>query len=379
MITFSRLFTFLVLLVFASSSYGADKKQAEKELAELKAAIVSVQKQLQSNRKLQSKTEKQIFVADKALAKVSKQLNQTNSQIKQKNSELRKLRKEQTEKEKLSEQQKILLANQVKSAYVSGDQEYIKLLLSQKDPAKITRMLKYYDYLNKARAENIQTLQKTLERLNVIGLEIQTSLADLNQLQKIQKTQQSSKKELKIAQQKALKELKIDYKDKDKQLAQLKKNEAALQKLLSQLAQKLKNFSPPQKLVGLSKLKKKLNWPVKGKLLHKFGSSKLGGATRWNGIIISAKEGQEVRAIQQGQVVFSDWLRGFGLMTIVDHGKGYLSLYGHNQTLLKNAGDFVEPGEPIATVGQSGGFEQSSLYFEVRYKGKPKNPLVWIK
>lgn len=376
---FKLALTFSLLLVFASSLAAADKKQAEKELAELKAAIVSVQKQLQSNRKLQSKTQKQIFIADRALAKISKQLTQTNNQITQKNNELRNLRKEQTEKEKLSEQQKRLLANQIKSAYVSGDQEYIKLLLSQKDPAKITRMLKYYDYLNKARAENIQILQKTLERLNVIGLEIQTSLADLNQLKTIQNTQQNSKKELKIAQQKALKALKIDYNDKDKQLAQFKKNEAELQKLLAQLAQKLKNFSPPQNLTGLSQFKKKLDWPVKGKLLHKFGSSKLGGATRWNGIIISAKEGREVRAIQQGRVVFSDWLRGFGLMTIVDHGKGYLSLYGHNQTLLKNAGDFVEPGEPIATVGQSGGFEQSSLYFEVRYKGKPKNPLVWIK
>ena len=133
-----------------------------------------------------------------------------------------------------------------------------------------------------------------------------------------------------------------------------------------------------ENLVGLSKLKRKLSWPVKGRINHSFGSSKQ-GYLKWKGVFLSAPIGREVKTIHNGTVLFSDWLKGYGLVTVVDHGDGYMSLYGHNQALLKSVGDRVEAGEPIALVGQSGGQANSGLYFEIRHTGIAVNPKLWCK
>ncbi|WP_370515663.1 murein hydrolase activator EnvC [Kangiella sp. HZ709] len=372
--------SFLCLtLLFFTSGVLADKTKTEQELQQLQKAIAAVKDKLSENQQQQSKAEKRLSDADKKLSAASKNLRNTRNSITNKQSDLKSLKKEQTIKQVEAQQQKILLANQLRSAYKSGNEEYLKLLLNQEDPAKVTRMLKYYDYLNKARIENIQALQNNLKRLNEIELAINSNILDLQSLQQSQEEQRSNLLTLKKEQQSALEQLKTDYSSDNQRLSKLRRNEQELQKLLSQLEETLKNFSPPQSLNGLANFKRKLNWPLKGNLLHRFGTSKLDSSLKWNGIMINSKEGNEVQAIQQGRVVFADWLRGFGLMTIIDHGKGYLSLYGHNQSLLKNPGDFVEAGEPISTVGQSGGFPQSALYFEIRHNGKPQNPLQWIK
>ncbi len=368
-----------ITLLFFTSSVLADKTKTEQELQQLQKAIAAVKDKLSKNQQQQSKAEKRLSDADKKLSSASKNLRDTRNSITNKQSELKNLKKEQTTKQIEAQQQKVLLANQLRSAYKSGNEEYLKLLLNQEDPAKVTRMLKYYDYLNKARIENIQALQNNLKRLNEIELAINSNILDLQSLQQSQEKQRSNLLTLKKEQQSALAQLKTDYSSNNQRLSKLRRNEQELQKLLSQLEETLKNFSPPQSLNGLANFKRKLNWPLKGNLLHRFGTSKLNSSLKWNGIMINSKEGKEVQAIQQGRVVFADWLRGFGLMTIIDHGKGYLSLYGHNQSLLKNPGDFVEAGEPISTVGQSGGFPQSALYFEIRHNGKPQNPLQWIK
>ncbi|MRX28230.1 peptidoglycan DD-metalloendopeptidase family protein [Kangiella sp. HZ709] len=366
-------------MLFFTSGVLADKTKTEQELQQLQKAIAAVKDKLSENQQQQSKAEKRLSDADKKLSAASKNLRNTRNSITNKQSDLKSLKKEQTIKQVEAQQQKILLANQLRSAYKSGNEEYLKLLLNQEDPAKVTRMLKYYDYLNKARIENIQALQNNLKRLNEIELAINSNILDLQSLQQSQEEQRSNLLTLKKEQQSALEQLKTDYSSDNQRLSKLRRNEQELQKLLSQLEETLKNFSPPQSLNGLANFKRKLNWPLKGNLLHRFGTSKLDSSLKWNGIMINSKEGNEVQAIQQGRVVFADWLRGFGLMTIIDHGKGYLSLYGHNQSLLKNPGDFVEAGEPISTVGQSGGFPQSALYFEIRHNGKPQNPLQWIK
>ncbi len=368
----------LTLLTFVGSAL-ADKSKTQQELKQLQQAIESVKSELSQNRQQQSKAEKRLSQADKQLSKAINELRQTNQSINKKQSELSDLGIEQKQKQKASQKQKVLLANQLKSAYKSGDQEYLKLLLNQEDPAKVTRILKYYDYLNKARVETIEELQSNLKRLSDIELAINANILELNQLKTNQEQQKEQQAILKQEQQKALAQLKTEYSSNNQRLSKLKKNEQELQKLLNQLEETLKNFSPPQTLNGLADFKRKLNWPTRGSVLHRFGTNKDDSSLRWNGIIIAGKEGRDVYSIQQGRVVFSDWLRGFGLMTIIDHGKGYLSLYGHNQSLLKNAGDFVEAGEPIATIGQSGGFPQSALYFEIRHRGKPRNPLQWIK
>ncbi|NVK22837.1 MAG: peptidoglycan DD-metalloendopeptidase family protein [Kangiellaceae bacterium] len=366
-------------MLLPNLSAAQNKQQAERELKELKQVIANVQKELQQNRQQQSQTEKKIQVIDQALAKASNALRQTEQQIASNKKKLAQLNREKSDNEILRNNQRKQLATQLKSAYMSGQQEYIKLLLNQEDPAKISRMLQYYKYLNQARIDDIKALQLTLIRLQELKQDIQSTLFEQQQLAAEQQKQKDEQVNLKAEQKSTLDKLKKEYKDQNSRLAKLQRDEQSLQKIINSIQKKLQDFAPEQSLSGLSKFKKKLNWPVNGKILHRYGSSKFENKLKWNGIVISASEGAQVQAIHHGQVVFSDWLRGFGLVTIIDHGKGYLSLYGQNQSLLKTAGDWVEAGEPIASAGQSGGSNSSGLYFEIRYNGKPQNPTSWIK
>jgi len=240
-------------------------------------------------------------------------------------------------------------------------------------------MLQYYRYLNKARIRDIEALQKTLQELEQVEQQINSTTLELTQLEAQQKQQVDQQLALKSEQTEALKALKKDYQNQNTRLAQLRKDEQELQAIISSLQKTLEEFAPKQSLNGLAQYKNKLNWPVKGSIQHRFGSNKFENKVKWNGIVINASSGQIVQSIHNGQVVFADWLRGFGLMVIIDHGQGYMSLYGQNESLLKSTGDWVEAGEPVATVGRSGGSTEPGLYFEIRYKGKPQNPVNWIK
>lgn len=373
------LFVFLVAFAFPSHTANNNKAQAEKELKILKAAISDIQAELQANLEEQSQAQQNIQTIDKQLAKATQALRSTRTKLAQEKQNLEQLKVEQEEKIVLREKQRKQLAAQLKSAYISGRQEYVKLLLNQEDPTKVSRMLEYFRYLNQARIDDIEELQQTLQRLKTIEQEIQTTLVSLSELEEQQITQQAQQLELKEQQKVALQQLKNSYNNQNSRLSKLKRDEQELAKVIQSIEKTLRQFAPKQSLDGLGKYKKKLQWPAKGSVVYRYGSNKLGNRLKWNGILIGAKEGDMVHAIHHGQVVFSDWLRGYGMLVIVDHGKGYLSLYGQNQTLMKSPGDWVEAGEPLATSGGSGGSGEPGLYFEIRYKGKPQNPVAWIK
>lgn len=374
-------FALLVLALFLSPiAYSAqDQQQAEQELQELKQVINQLQKKLAENRSQQTDTEKAIQAIDVKLSAVSKELRVTQTNISKNKKELNQLQKQKTEKNILKEKQRKQLSSQLRSAYIAGQEEYIKLLLNQEDPAKISRMLQYYRYLNQARIRDIEALQKTLEELQLVEEKTNATTLQLTELEAQQKQQVEQQLSLKSQQTAALQNLKKEYQNQNSRLAQLRKDEQELQAIISSLQKTLEEFAPKQSLNGLAQYKNKLNWPVKGTIQHRFGSNKFANKVKWNGIVINAESGKNVQAIHNGQVVFADWLRGFGLMVIIDHGQGYLSLYGQNESLLKSTGDWVEAGEPVATVGRSGGTTEPGLYFEIRYKGKPQNPVNWIK
>lgn len=371
--------TFLLFFTVAPAIAAQNKAQAEKELKILKSAIADIQKELKTNLAQQSKAQQNIRRIDKKLAEASAKLRTTEQKMGQANDKLKQLEVEQREKVSLREKQRQRLASQLRSAYIAGRQEYVKLLLNQEDPTKVSRMLEYYRYLNQARIKNIKELQQTLERLLVIEQDIQSTLVTLSDLKQAQEAQQQEQSALKKEQQVALNTLKSSYSNQNSRLEKLRKDEQELAKVIKSIEKTLRQFAPKQSLAGLGKFKKKLQWPAKGSILHRYGSNKLGNRLKWNGILIGAREGDSVHAIHHGQVVFADWLRGYGLVVIVDHGKGYLSLYGQNQALLKSPGDWVEAGEPVATSGGSGGSGQPGLYFEIRYKGRPQNPVAWIR
>lgn len=375
------LFFYCVVLsntVFSAQPISPEQEQAKQELLQLKQDIESLQKNLKSKRKQQSKAITRLRTSEKQIATATKILRSTNRQLIKKESELKKLRRQQKQLDRNKQEQKQALATQIKSAFISGRQEYLKMLLNQEDPEALGRMLVYYDYMNKARTEKVVKLQQTIKDLENIDKAIQTEIVELNVLKKSKEEETARLTQLKNKRKQLVDALTKEIQSKTAKLDELQINAKELQDLIDSVREAIENIDFSQPLDGLRSLKGKLRWPAKGKQTQSFGS-RLAEGLKSNGVIISAPEGDAVNAVHYGRVVYADWLRGFGLLVILDHGKGYMSLYGYNQALYKQVGDWVESGEAIATVGQSGGQQKPGLYFELRHQGKPFNPKRWIR
>jgi septal ring factor EnvC (AmiA/AmiB activator) len=269
------------------------------------------------------------------------------------------------------------LAAQVSAAYTSGSQEQLKLLLNQDDPATLGRLMTYYRYLSDYRGDNIAAVNHHIEALAALRGE---AAAEASRLESLAASRQAELAALDGAQQDRqalLASLKARIAETGSEVERLAAQEKDLARLIAELTSILSDY-PITSEEQFSAYKGRLTWPVAGSLIHDFGQPRAGGGVKWNGVVLAAPRGRDVRSIYHGRVVFADWLSGMGLLVIVDHGEGYLSLYGYNETTLKSAGDWVAPGDVIATVGDSGGRPQTGLYFEVRQGAKPLNPRQWV-
>ncbi len=269
------------------------------------------------------------------------------------------------------------LAAQVRAAYMSGSQEKIKLLLSQRDPATLGRLMAYYRYLNDYRADNIAAVMEEIRKLDELRNKI---AAEEARLAALARNRYAELGRLNISQEERktlLAGLRNKIATEGQEVDRLAAQEADLTRLIAELTSILSDY-PISSEEPFSKHKGRLTWPVVGTLIHDFGQPRVSGRIKWNGVVLAAPRGREVRAIYHGRIAFADWLAGMGLLVIVDHGEGYMTLYGYNETILKNTGDWVAPGDVIATVGDSGGQRQSSVYFELRRGTKPVNPRQWI-
>ena len=274
--------------------------------------------------------------------------------------------------------QRDTLAALLRSAYVVGHGEELKLLLAQEDVAKIGRMLEYFRYFERARVEQIQTLLKDLDALAQVHKAIDDETAQLTAT-RAQRADDAKQLDAERAQRaQVLADLDKQLKDDQARLATLGQDEKELSDLLAKLRDVFADI--PKQLAGaepFASQRGRLNWPVRGRLIAGYGA-RMGERTS-SGVVIAATEGAEVHAVSHGRVVFADWMRGFGLLLIVDHGDGYLSLYGYNETLLKDVGDWVSANEAIATSGATGGQKTPGVYFELRAQGKPVDPRGWLR
>ncbi len=269
------------------------------------------------------------------------------------------------------------LEAQVRTAYTSGQQERIKLLLNQHDPATVGRLMTYYRYMSEFRGENISAVNNHIAELTDLR---QQAATEENRIAGLARARVAELAELSAAQdqrQDLLATLKAKIAQEGSQIERLAAQEQDLSRLIAELTSILSDY-PITSEEPFSKFRGRLTWPVAGNLLHDFGQPRASDKLKWNGVVLAAPRGREVRSIYHGRVVFADWLAGMGLLVIVDHGEGYLTLYGYNETTLKSAGDWVAPGDVIATVGDSGGQTQSGLYFEIRKGTKPVNPRHWV-
>jgi len=275
------------------------------------------------------------------------------------------------------EQESRQLGAQVFAAYTSGQQERLKLLLNQHDPATLGRLSTYYRYMSDYRGKNISAVNAHIDELQSLR---DAAAQEEQQLTALAEQRYDELGELNAAQEKRqalLANLKTKMAQEGTEISRLAEQEKDLARLIAELTSILSDY-PITSEEPFNSLRGKLTWPVAGTLLHDFGQPRSGSSVKWNGVVMAAPRGREVRSIYHGRVVFSDWLAGMGLLVIVDHGDGFLTLYGYNETTQKSAGDWVAPGDVIATVGDSGGQAQTSLYFEVRQGTQAVNPRQWV-
>ncbi len=355
----------------------------------------------------------QLGEVEKLYGKTVALLRTLQEQVEQKRRNLGKIHQEMLKSQDEVTRQNNELAGQMKAAYAMGQKEKLKLLLNQQDPALSSRMLVYYDYLNKARLTKLTGISESIKRLDQLDKQQQQETALLERNLEQKKSEQITVDGVRKRRAELLAQLKSDSFANEQQIVHLKESENKLKNLVSSLqkstnnltfeveqAQKLRTAAEASpevasepavdlpdsgddfsKLKGdFSVLKGQLPWPVKGRLSNKFGSARAESPESiWDGVIIDAKEGTEIHAITSGKVAFSDWLRGYGLLIIIDHGQGFMTLYAFNQSLYRQVGDWVDVGDVIASVGQSGGRSHSGLYFGIRNKSKPVDPLEWCR
>ena len=371
------LFTFLV---FNTVTMADDKSAKEKQLKTLLRKIDKLKKSIDVKEDNKSSYTKQLKSVERKIGKVNQQIRATDKKITAKKSELKALRATRLKHQRELRQENDYLAEQVYAAFTLGRQERAKLLFSQENPQALQRNLVYYQYFSNARVALINDVQRNIDKIIATEELIQQAQLDLEQNQKSLGAQ--------------IKELKVDLGKRktivsslDKELKQQGGSLSRLQDEATQLKNLIKSIEEifvdaPESEISqkaFAELKGKLAWPVKGKVKKLFGRNKPQSELRWQGIVIEAPNGRQVKAVSHGRIAFSDWLRGLGNLVIIDHGNSYLSLYGHNESLYKSAGEWVEAGDVIGTIGNSGGQNKSGLYFEIRKKGRPQNPTGWCK
>lgn len=362
-------------LVFSSQLQASNLERRQSELKALQSQITAQQNALRDTGKQREKLLQLLKKDEQAIADAARKVNQTENALSDAEKRLSELKQRAAQLDKLKESQQQTLAKQLTSAYLAGNHDYSKMLLNQQDPATIERMLAYYDFLNKARMQAIEQLKQTRQELSAVQQSEQQERNRLNKLVLDQKAQSKRLNQEQDQRQRTLKELQRTISSKASELEQLQIEEASLKRVVEQALAAMRD-SPS--MDGLAKSRGSLNWPTKGRIKNSFGSQRSGNV-RWKGVMLSAPEGQSISAVAAGKVIYADWLRGFGMVLVVDHGKGFMSLYGHAQALLKDAGDTVKAGEAVALVGRSGGQTEPGLYFEIRHKGQAVDPANYCR
>nr|VFJ62970.1 MAG: Septal ring factor EnvC, activator of murein hydrolases AmiA and AmiB [Candidatus Kentron sp. DK] len=375
-----NLIAFFLCILLGTLAVGASssttREEAEAELGALQKIIRAVSARLGHARSKRDIAQEKLRDAEVAIGRMTKEFRKVENQLEAQKRQLEKLRHERDRQTKALVMQRDDLARRIRLSYAMGRQDYVKLFLNQENPSNLARMMTYYRYFNQARADRIEATRLHLARIEALEEEIDKETASLMTLRDTKKKAKDNLKRLADRRKTVVMEFAREIDRGDQRLTRLQQNKARLERLITDIRQKSKPYGYHK---PFRQLRGHLRWPTVGVILNDFGTKRgLGGLT-WQGVMIAAKAGRPVRGIAHGQVIFSDWLRGFGLLLIVDHGDGYMSLYGHNKGLYKQEGDKVDPGEVIASVGNSGGKAEDALYFEIRHGGLPQDPAIWCK
>lgn len=408
--------TLMAVLLLQASLVFAEKKpeQTKRALNDVHERLESLKKELNDSQEAHKDAADALRESEKAISEANKKLYQINQRQQENKKTLARLEADsEATNQSLAQQQK-LLSGQLYQQYLHGQQSYLQMILQSEKPNEIARDVQYFSYIAKARAEIIKQMHNNLAKINRLNEETAAALQEVAELKQKQIEERRALQQQKSAKSKVVKSLSAQISAQRGEIKKLSRDEKRLAQLIERLARATPAKAKPSRKMAANKstnqttptsetnttenevvasnealpnddlaglnfaaLKGKLRLPVRGDVTNRFGANREDSGISWKGLFIKANEGAEVKSVAGGRVVFADWLRGFGNLIIVDHGSGYMSLYGNNQAILKQAGDTVRGGDAIAYVGNSGGNQTNGVYYELRRQSRPFDPLSW--
>ena len=387
MILSARLLSLLLCCLALNSTAYASQQE---ELDNLRNRISAMQREMDKTSESKSEVADSLRESERAISDINRKIAQLAVQQSAADARLGSLQAQQQRLSANLAGQQALLGKLIYQQYLGGRQEYLKLLLNNQDPNQVVRDLQYYQYIARGRAAWLTKLRDDISALDVASNAVLSQRSELASLRMEQASQKQTLEKEKRVRQRMLAKISIQLRQQRREISHLQRDEARLSQLVEKITKMLaqpnskslfRNDNLPTNHFDGSpfgQLKGKLTLPVRGVVTNRFGAMRPESPVPWKGLFLKAPSGQPVKAIAAGQVVFADWLRGFGNLLIIDHGKGYMSLYGNNETLYKQVGDVLHGGDTIATVGNSGGNQEFGLYFELRHESKPLDPMKWL-
>ncbi len=375
-----RVVLMLLAIMNPLNAVGAgDYAETEKALAGVRKRIEDIRERMGSARTARDIQELKLAEVEVRIGLVARQLRIVQTKLNAQHNTLDRLNAEQNAWRLELADQRQSWARAVRAAYAVGRQSQLKVLLNQELPSSFARIMAYHGYFNRDRVRRIKGMERAVKRLVDVAksMDLQRSALRLSQSEHAAtetrlKGHREERKSLII-------HLNREITQADQVLVKLAKDKRALEELLKDLENVLADIPTTTHRQPFARFRGRLAWPASGSIRRSFGSLRAVGELRWQGVLLDAGSGSEVRAVASGRVAFADWLRGFGLLVVVDHGDDYLTLYGHAESLYVETGDWIESGALLATVGDSGGQAEPGLYFAIRHKGRPHNPALWCR
>ena len=354
-----------------------DAGLAEQNLAEVRSRIVALEKEFQKQTERRGATELELQKAERSESGLRRRLADTNGQLTTSREKLESLQNEAKDMQSEVRVYQAELEQQLRLAYVAGQDGWLQMILSERDPIQMGRELVYYSYIARQRHGLMDAVRDKLAQLDETRLSMEREEERLSEIQRDERERLKQISQAREERHLALADINKGIATQSDQITRLQGEAESLEALVAELTRVLADL-PINDSTRFVDRKGQMNWPADGRLTRKFGQSKADGHLRWDGVLLAAGAGTEVRAVHHGRVVFSDWLSGMGLLVVVEHGDGYLTLYGHNQDVVSEVGEWVNPDSVIAHVGDSGGQATSGLYFAIRKNGQPVDPHSWI-
>lgn len=367
-----------VALLFSGPSALAEQQVTPGQIEALQEQIADIDEWLSDAEEDRSSLERQLAELEKQISRLTRDRRELRQQASQQQQKLAELDQQEIELVRLLDSQREGLKRQIRAAWMEGDAPAVKVLLNEIDPDSVARTMTYYEYLSRDTVRQLEAFTANLQQLKTTRQEVKAGRLRLAKLQDDLADRQQRLAASKSQRQQTLASLSADIKNRLNERQQLEADRQRLEKLLQEVEQAIANIPAPNESAPFQSLKSRLPWPAGGTVASTFGDRYADGRLRYSGMLITTPEEAEIKAVHYGRVVFANWLRGFGLITILDHGDGYLTLYGHSSSLFTSPGDWINAGEAIAQAGRTGGTEDPAVYFEIRHNGEPVNPGRWL-